>query len=134
MHPLAWLLTLTWLATALLVAVSRGLRGVREGRAHLLKQRLKSPTLYLFSAYLLVAALVTPPSPGETTSPLLWLAFAVPLANALAAASAVGQTHPKGWARLGLALLHGGTVLAAAALILAIASPKFVPPWLGGPR
>lgn len=132
MHPLAWLLSLAWLFAAILVSLLRARRGIHEGRAHLAAKRLKSPTIYLFSAYLLVAALVTPPSPGETTSPLLWLALAIPLANALAAGSSIGQTHPKGSTRLGLALLHGGAVLAAAALILAIASPRFVPGWLGG--
>lgn len=133
MLPLAWFLCVTWLLAAVLVAVVRGVRGAREGRAHLAVQRIKSPTIYLFSAYLLVAALVTPHSPGETTSPLLWLAFVIPLANALAAFSSVGQTQPKGLARLGLALLHGGAVLAAAACILALASPRFVPGFLGGP-
>ncbi|MDI1446735.1 hypothetical protein [Polyangium sp. 6x1] len=133
MHPLAWLLSVTWLLVAALVAVIRGVHGAREGRAHLAARRIKSPTIYLFSAYLLVAALVTPKSPGETTSPLLWLAFAIPIANALAAVSSVGQTQPKGLTRAGLALLHGGAVLAAAACILAIVSPRFVPIWLGGP-
>jgi len=133
MHPLAWLLSTAWLLAALVVAILRGRRGFREGRGHLAVRRLKSPTIYLFAAYLLVAALVTPPSPGESTSPLLWLAFAIPLANALAALSSIGQTDPKPLSRLGLALLHGGAVLAAAALILALASPRFVPAWLGGP-
>jgi hypothetical protein len=132
MHPLAWLLSLACLLAATFVSLLRARRGIHEGRAHLAKQRLKSPTIYLFSAYLLVAALVTPPSPGETTSPLLWLAFAIPLANALAAGSAIGQTHPRGITRLALALLHGGAVLAAAVIILALASPRFVPVWLGG--
>jgi len=133
MVPLAWFFCVAWLLAAALVAVIRGVRGAREGRAHLAAQRIKSPTIYLFSAYLLVAALVTPPSPGETTSPLLWLALVIPVANALAALSSVGQTQPKGFTRLGLALLHGGAVLAAAACILALASPRFVPVWLGGP-
>ncbi|MRG97312.1 hypothetical protein [Polyangium spumosum] len=133
MLPLAWLLCVTWLLAAVLVSVLRGLRGAREGRAHLAARRIKSPTIYLFSAYLLVAALVTPHSPGETTSPLLWLAFAIPLANTLAAWSSIGQAQPKGLTRLGLALLHGGALLSAAACILALASPRFVPVWLGGP-
>lgn len=132
MYPLVWFLCVAWLLATALVAVVRGVRGVREGRGHLAARRIKSPTIYLFSAYLLVASLVTPKSPGETTSPLLWLAFAIPLANALAAASSVGQTEPKGVTRAGLALLHGGAVLAAAACILALVSPRFVPVWLGG--
>ncbi|HVK65389.1 MAG TPA: hypothetical protein VM694_12990 [Polyangium sp.] len=133
MYPLAWLLSVIWLVAAVVVAMVRGLNGAREGRAHLAAQRIKSPTIYLFSAYLLVAALVTPKSPGESTSPLLWLAFAIPLANVLAAVSSVGQTQPKGLTRAGLALLHGGAVLAASACILALVSPRFVPVWLGGP-
>jgi hypothetical protein len=133
MFPFAWILSVTWLLAAVLVAAVRGVRAVREGRAHLAARRIKSPTIYLFSAYLLVAALVTPKSPGETTSPLLWLALAIPLANALAAVSSAGQTQPKGLTRAALALLHGGAVLAAAACILALVSPRFVPVWLGGP-
>ena len=133
MSPLAWLLCLTWLLAAALVASLRGARGLREGRRHLLARRLKSPTIYLFAAYLLVAALVTPPSPGETTSPLFWLALAIPLANALAALSAIGSPRPSRTAALGLALLHGGAVFAAAAVILALASPRFVPSGLVGP-
>jgi hypothetical protein len=132
-HPFAWLLCLTWLLAALLAAALLGRRGAREGRMHLARRRLANPTIYLFAAYLFVAALVTPPSPGETTSPLLWLALAIPLANALAAFSAIGRAHPKMAARIALALLHGGTVFAAAAVILALSSPRFVPAWLGGP-
>jgi len=133
MSPLAWSLSLTWLLAAALVASFRGARGLREGRRHLLARRLESPTIYLFAGYLLVAALVTPPSPGETTSPLFWLAFAIPIANALAALSAIGSARPSRSTALGLALLHGGAVFAAAAVILALASPRFVPAWLGGP-
>lgn len=94
--------------------------------------RLKSPTIYLFAAYVFVAAVVTPPSPGETTSPLLWLSFCIPMANALAVLSSVGNTKPSRAEALLQAFIHGGALLAAAALILALVSPRFVPVWLGG--
>jgi hypothetical protein len=119
-----------WIALAAVVAARRGARGVRQGRRALLVARLKSPTAYLFSAYLLVAALVTPLSPGETTSPLLWLAFALPIAYALSSLSAIGSERPSPLEALLLGLLHGGTLLSAAAIILATASPRFVPTWL----
>ncbi|MBK9261819.1 MAG: hypothetical protein IPM54_18705 [Polyangiaceae bacterium] len=133
MHPVAIVVCALWIAVATMTAAIRGVRGAKEGRLRLAMTRLKSPTIYLFAAYLLIAALVTPKSPGETTSPLMWLAFSIPLANALAVLSAAGKPKPSRAEALGLALLHGGAVLAAAALILAIASPQFVPTWLGGP-
>lgn len=133
MHPVAIVVCALWIVAATMTAAIRGVRGAKEGRLRLAMTRLKSPTIYLFAAYLLIAALVTPKSPGETTSPLMWLAFSIPLANALAALSAAGKPKPSRAEALGLALLHGGAVLAAAALILAIASPQFVPTWLGGP-
>jgi hypothetical protein len=88
---------------------------------------MKSPTMYLFSGYLVVAALVTPVSPGETVSPLLGLALAIPLGYALATLSSIGSEHPRPGARVALAILHGGAVLAAGAVVLALASPAFVP-------
>ncbi len=130
MSLLAWSACLAWIAAALLVALRRGLRGIRDGRGPLAARRLKSPTLYLFSGYLLVAALVTPVSPGETVSPLLGLALALPLAYALATLSSIGDAHPSPRASALLALLHAGVVLAAAAMVLAAASPRFVPRWL----
>jgi hypothetical protein len=130
MSLLAWAICLAWLAATVVVALFRGRRGVLEGRGPLALRRLRSPTIYLFSAYLLIAALVTPLSPGETVSPLLGLALALPLAYALATFSAIGAARPsRGLATL-LALLHAGAVLSAAAIILALASPRFVPPWL----
>ncbi|HRI66951.1 MAG TPA: hypothetical protein PK156_22045 [Polyangium sp.] len=114
-------------------ALVRGVRAAKKGRLHLAFLRLKRPTIYLFSAYLLVAAIVTPPSPGESTSPLLWLALCIPLANALAVLSAVGKPQPSRLEAFVLALVHGGALVAAAALILAVVSPRFVPVWLGGP-
>lgn len=130
MSLLAWCACVGWLAAALLVALRRGRRGFREGRGPLAVRRLKSPTLYLFSGYLLVAALVTPVSPGETVSPLLGLALALPLAYALATLSAIGDARPSRPTAALLGLLHAGVVLAAAAVVLAVASPRFVPEWL----
>jgi len=122
-----------WIVSACLTALWRGRRGAREGRLPLAIERLKSPTIYLFAAYVFVAAMVTPQSPGESTSPLMWLSFSIPLANALAVFSAVGKERPSRSEALALALLHAGALIAAAALILALVSPKFVPVWLGGP-
>jgi hypothetical protein len=119
-----------WLSLAVVVAVQRARRGVRAGRGALARGRLKSPTVYLFSAYLLVAALVTPISRGESLSPLLGLAVALPAAYALATLSAIGDERPSAPVAVALALLHGGVVLAASAAILALASPRFVPTWL----
>jgi len=122
-----------WIVVAVVTSFVRGVRGAREGRWPLARQRLKSPTIYLFAAYVFVAAVVTPPSPGETTSPLLWLALCIPLAHALAVFSSVGKPKPSRSEAMVLALVHGGALVAAAALILAIVSPRFVPVWLGGP-
>jgi hypothetical protein len=130
MSLLAWAACAGWLAAAALTAIARGRRGVREGRGPLAIRRLKSPTLYLFSGYLLVAALVTPVSPGETVSPLLGLALALPVAYALATLSSIGEARPSRRAAALLGLLHAGAVLAAAAVVLAAASPRFVPGWL----
>ncbi len=132
MHPVAVVVCIAWIAVAVIVSVLRGVRGAKQGRLHLAVQRLKSPTIYLFAGYVLVAALVTPPSPGETTSPLMWLAFSIPVAHALAVFSSVGKPHPSRTEALAVGLLHGGVLLAMAALILAVVSPRFVPTWLGG--
>jgi hypothetical protein len=126
----AWIACVLWIAAAVAVAAARGIKGVREGRGGQAAARLKSPTVYLFSAYLLIAALVTPVSEGETVSPLFGLALAVPLGYALATLSAIGSERPPPAARALLALLHGGAVLAASAVVLALASPAFVPAWL----
>ena len=72
MSTVATLVCAAWIALALGVAALGALMGARENTLGLALRRVRSPTLYLFSAYLLVAALVTPQSPGETTSPLLW--------------------------------------------------------------
>jgi hypothetical protein len=130
MSPLAWIACLAWIAAALSVAAWRARRGILEGRGHRAAARLKSPTPYLFSAYLLIAALVTPVSSGETLSPLLGLALALPVSYAVATLSSIGSERPSPTARAALALLHGGAALASAAVILALASPVFVPAWL----
>ena len=127
MSPLAWIACLTWIGVTLAVAASNARRGLRERRGHLAATRIKSPTIYLFAAYLVIAAWVTPRSPGESTSPLLWLALALPLAYALATLSSLGKAHRSPAAAIALALLHGGAVIAAAAIVLALASPAFVP-------
>jgi cytochrome b561 len=126
----AWILCSLWLGGAAIAAVIGARRGLAEGRGRRATSRLTSPTIYLFTAYLLVAAFVTPRASGESTSPLLWLALLLPLAYALATFSAVGRERRAPLAALGLAILHGGAVLAGAAIILALASPAFVPAWL----
>lgn len=130
MSSLAWVACLVWLAAALTSAAIGARRGLREGRGRRAAARLKSPTIYLFTAYLVVAALVTPLSAGESTSPLLWLGLVLPFAYALATLSAIGADRRRAAASIGLALLHGGAVVAAAAIVLALASPAFVPPIL----
>ncbi|MFO0759682.1 MAG: hypothetical protein U0359_24550 [Byssovorax sp.] len=126
----AFLACLAWIALALATAAHGAWRGLREGRGPLLVRRLKSPTLYLFAAYLAVAGLVTPTSPGESSSPLLWLALVLPLAFTLASCAALDGASRAPIRRVLLALLHGGAVLCAAAIVLALASPAFVPAWL----
>lgn len=130
MSKLAWLACVLWIAAAIGVAARRGRRGFVEGRFPRAAARLKSPTPYLFSAYLFIAALVTPVSGGETLSPLLGLSMALPAAYALATLSSIGDARPSPLTRAALALLHGGAALAAAAVILALSSPTFVPAWL----
>ena len=126
----AWIAASAWLAAAAIVAAIGARRGVAEGRGPRAKARLASPTIYLFTAYLLVAAFVTPRSSGETTSPLLFLALLLPIAYALATLSAIGRERRSPLAALALAVLHGGAVCAGAAIVLALASPAFVPAWL----
>jgi hypothetical protein len=91
---------------------------------------LKSPTLILFIAYLVVAGLVSPTGEGESASPLLGLAVAIPLAYVAATFSALGSAAPRPLIAVGLALLHAAALAAAAAIVLALLSPAFVPTWL----
>jgi hypothetical protein len=72
----------------------------------------------------------TPRSPGETTTPLVWLGLAMPPLFVLATLSSIGDERPRTAIGAGLALLHGGAVVAAGAIILALASPRFLPLWL----
>ena len=130
MSTAAWALCSAWIAAAAIAAALGARRGLAEGRGKRAAARLASPTIYLFTAYLLVAGFVTPRGAAESTSPLLWLGLLLPIAYALATLSAVGRERRSPIAAAGLALLHGGAVLAGAAVILALASPAFVPPWL----
>jgi hypothetical protein len=132
-YPVLIVICGVWIVIAVSLSLVRGVRGARHGRLPLAIARLKSPTIYLFAAYVFVAAIVTPPSAGETTSPLMWLSFCIPVANALAVFSSVGKPQPSRSEAFVLALIHGGAMVAAAALILAVVSPRFVPVWLGGP-
>jgi hypothetical protein len=116
--------------TSAVVACVRGVRGIRAGRFRLARARLTSPTPYLFAGYLLIAALLSPTSAGESSSPLLWLALVVPIAYALATLSSIGSERPSKGVAVALGLLHGSAFLAASAIVLALASPRFVPPWL----
>jgi cytochrome bd-type quinol oxidase subunit 2 len=126
----AWIACSLWIAAAVASAARGARRGLGEGRGPRAAARLKSPTVYLFTAYLLVAALVTPRSAGESTSPLLWLAPVIPIAYALATLAAIGRERRGPLAAAGLGLIHGGAVLAAAAIVLSLVSPAFVPPFL----
>ncbi len=126
----AWIVCALWVAAALAIGAVRGVAAFRAGRSAAALRRLRSPTVYLFAAYLLVAAFVTPRSEGDSTSPLLWLALALPAAYAASSLAAAAEERPRAPVRLGLAALFGGAVLAASALILALVSPAFVPKWL----
>jgi hypothetical protein len=125
MSKAAWIVSALWIAAALGIAAQRGRRGFAEGRFPRAAARLKSPTPYLFSA-----AWVTPTSGGEALSPLFGLSLALPAAYALATLSSIGDARPSPITRVLLAALHGGAALAAAAMILALTSPAFVPAWL----
>jgi hypothetical protein len=123
----AWIACSAWIAAAVAAAAVGARRGIGEGRGPRAAARLKSPTIYLFTAYLVVAALVTPISRGESASPLLGLGVALPLGYTLATLSAIGRERRGALATVGIALLHGGALLAAAAVVLALSSPAYVP-------
>jgi hypothetical protein len=125
-----WIGCVVWITTALGAALIGARRGLREGRGRRAAARLKSPTLYLFTAYLVLAALVTPHSAGESASPLLGLALVLPIGYALATLSAIGDERQRIAAAIARSVLHGGAVLAGAAIVLALSSPQFVPAWL----
>lgn len=126
----AWALCVAWLAAAIVTAAMGARRGLAAGRGRRVAARLKSPTVYLFTGYLLLAALVTPRSPGESASPLLGLSLALPVGYALASLAALGDDRARPAAAIVRAAIHGGAVLAAAAIVLALSSPAFVPAWL----
>jgi len=123
----AWIACFAWVVVAAMAAAWGARRGVGEGRGQRAAARLKSPTVYLFTAYLVIAALVTPLSSGESASPLLGLGVVLPVGYALATLSAIGRERRGALAATGLGLLHGGAVLAASAIVLALASPAYVP-------
>jgi hypothetical protein len=127
LSPAAWIACSAWIAAAAASATVGARRGLGEGRGRRAAARLKSPTVYLFTGYLVIAALVTPVTAGESASPLLGLGLVLPAGYALATLSAIGREKRGAAAALGLALLHGGAVLAAAAMVLALASPAYVP-------
>jgi hypothetical protein len=129
-RPGAWIVCLAWMAIALGAAILGARRGIVAGRGRRVAARLMSPTVYLFTGYLVLAALVTPHSAGESASPLLGLALVLPVAYALASLDAIGTDRPGPAAALARAAIHGGAVLAAAAIVLAWSSPAFVPGWL----
>ena len=117
----------TWIALAVVAAGMGARRGFGEGRGRRAKARLKSPTIYLFTAYLVVAAIATPHPAGESASPLLGLGVVLPAGYALATLSAIGRERRSTLAAVGLAVLHGGAVVAAATVVLALVSPAFMP-------
>lgn len=127
MSSLAWTLCGAWITGAVVVATASARRGAAEGRARRAVARLKSPTVYLFTAYLMVAAIAAPHEASESTSPILGLAIVLPLGYALATLSAIGAERPSAARRASLAVLHGGAVMAGAAVVLAIASPAYLP-------
>jgi hypothetical protein len=129
-RPGAWIVCLAWLAVAVGAALVGARRGFSAGRGRRLTARLASPTVYLFTGYLVLAALVTPHAADESASPLLGLALVLPVAYALASLDALGDDHGRPAAAVARAVIHGGAVLAAAAIVLALSSPAFVPGWL----
>jgi hypothetical protein len=126
----AWVLCVAWLAIAFVSALVGARHGLSQGRGRRVAARLTSPTVYLFTGYLVLAALVTPHSPGESASPLLGLALVLPVAYALASLTAIGDDRGRPAAAIARAAIHGGAVLAAAAIVLALSSPAFIPGWL----
>jgi hypothetical protein len=130
MRAPAWWVSVAWLVVALAVAARGFVVALRAGRGDAIRARLKSPTVYLFAGYLVIAGLVSPRSPGESSSPLYGLAVAL-LFGWVAATGAAAAVAERTWTSAALHFtLYGGAVLAAGALILALSSPAFVPPWL----
>lgn len=130
MKRIVWIVCILIQLLCVFAASIGAAKGLREGRKANLIARLKSPTIFLFSAYLLVASLVLPVSPGETASPLLGLSMAIPLLYALASLAALGSNPSVLGQRISLALLFFGSALSAGLILLALFSPAFVPAWL----
>ena len=130
MRPGAWIVCLAWIAVAVGASLVGARQGLSAGRGRRVAARLKSPTVYLFTGYLVLAALVTPHSAEESASPLLGLALVLPIAYALASLAAIGDDRGRPAAAIIRAAIHGGAVIAAAAIVLASSSQDFVPTWL----
>lgn len=126
----AWIVCVAWIALALAAAIRGARRGIAAGRGRRVTARLTSPTVYLFTGYLVLAALVTPHTADESASPLLGLALVLPIAYALASLTAIGDDRGRPATAIARAAIHGGAVIAAAAIVLALSSPEFVPGWL----
>src|SRR6185295_1862841 len=99
MAPTVWIVCFAWIGAALAAAGAGARRGLREGRGRRVAARMKSPTVYLFAAYLMIAGLASPTSSGESSSPLLWLAIVLPSGYALASLSAIGRERRSAAAR-----------------------------------
>jgi len=124
----AWIGALVLLAAAFASALAFGLRAHRAGELRA-GRILRAPATWLFVVYLLGSGLLVPTSEGETASPIVGLALALPVLAVLASVASLGA--PKRiWARGLLAIVFGAAMLAAGAVTLAIASPRFVPVWL----
>ena len=105
-------------------------RGLAEGRGPRVGARLRSPTVYLFTAYLLVAALATPRETGESTSPRSGRGCSCRSRMRWRPCQPWGGSAAPPSLAAALGVPHGGAVLAGAAIVLALASPAFVPSWL----
>jgi hypothetical protein len=89
-------------------------------------RRATSPTMWGFAGYLLLAGLLVPHGPDESASPLVGLAAVLPLWMALSGLASAAPVRSA--ARIGAALLLGLGVVTSSALVLALVSPRFVPP------
>jgi hypothetical protein len=130
MRSSALAICIGWIAVALILAARGAVLATRLGRGPAIFARLKSPTVYLFAGYLIVAGLVSPRSQGESSSPLFGLALVLVVAWAAATFAAAGSARRSTATGTALFALYGGAVVAAGAIVLAVASPAFVPPWL----
>jgi len=123
----AWILIAVADALALATALAGLRRGIAQNALTTARQRLSSPTPYLLAAYLCVAAIVTPKSTGESSSPLFGLSLLIPVAYALATLASLGRAKPTSFRAVTLGALHGFAFVANAAVTLAAVSPEYVP-------